>query len=83
VLALALSQDIKDPKLVHKLSLHKVEVQAVAFSCDGERQWMPHRSPELSASPCAFNAEPWRTQQRNQCQLCPVDAEVSLAAAKL
>lgn len=27
--------DIKDPKLVHKLSLHKVEVQSVAFSCDG------------------------------------------------
>jgi len=28
--------DIKDPKLVHKLSLHKVEVQSVAFSCDGD-----------------------------------------------
>jgi hypothetical protein len=37
VLALALTQDIKEPKLLHKLSLHKVEVQAVAFSCDGAR----------------------------------------------
>lgn len=27
--------DIKEPRLQHKLSLHKVEVLAVAFSCDG------------------------------------------------
>lgn len=59
VLALALTQDIKDPKLVHKLSLHKVEVQAVAFSCDGARRCICHGSETRLPTCWVSDPDPW------------------------